>query len=107
MSEVVGHKEIGGMRFAVMSGPCKGCGATNYGISTSGPDYCGSCACGVPPELSQLRARLEKLNGEHIDALLALQIATGHKAEHMTPQMRERGEAVLAEFKKNGRLRSL
>ena len=38
----------------------------------SGPDYCGSCACGTPPEVSQLRRKLETVGRAHTDALLML-----------------------------------
>ncbi len=64
MNQVVGHEITSGERFPIMSGPCKGCGATDYGISTSGPDYCGACACGRPPELSQLQRRYDDLFAE-------------------------------------------
>lgn len=85
MNEIVGHSHVGSRRFPIMSGPCKGCGAVNYGISTSGPDYCGACARGVPPDVSRLRREMLEINGQLLTALLALQVATGHKAEHMTP----------------------
>lgn len=83
----------------MIAGPCKGCGATNYGLSTSGPDYCGACACGTPPEVSKMRREMQSASIRHIDALLALQIATGHKLDGMTPQMLDRGQAFLDAFK--------
>lgn len=82
-----------------MSGPCKGCGATNYGPSTSGPDYCGACACGVPQEVSKMRRELDDLHWKYIDALFALQIVTGHKLDSLNGTMISRGEAFLAKFK--------
>lgn len=102
MNQVIGYDVLGGRRFPRFSGPCKGCGATNYGLSTSGPDYCGSCAMGVDPGLSKLRREYDDLNGKFINALLALQIATGHKVEHMTPQMKAIGERALEQFKRDG-----
>ena len=59
-------------------GPCKGCGAEGYGISTSGPDYCGACACGVPPEISQLKQRNSKLFQDVMELNFALGLVTGH-----------------------------
>lgn len=98
-NRVVGHTTVGDQKFAIMSGPCKGCGATNYGISTSGPDYCGPCACGVPPEVSRLNRELQTLREKHIAALLALQVATGFKVDAMTPQMKDIGTRCLERFK--------
>ena len=87
-----------------MTGPCKGCGAMNYGLSTSGPDYCPACACGIPPEVTKIRRQQMETSGNLITALLALQVATGHKAEHMTPQMREIGQRALDQFRESGTL---
>lgn len=106
MNEIVGYDIFDKQRFPRFSGPCRGCGATNYGLSTSGPDYCGSCACGRPPEVSRLRRELDELSSRHMDALLALQVATGHKIDGMTTQMRQRGEECLERFKRNGTLRT-
>jgi len=79
VNEIVGHNTIStGGRFPIFSGPCKGCGATNYGLSTSGPDYCGPCAMGVKPELTQLRARYEKLSLEANAQSFAIGLLTGH-----------------------------
>jgi len=87
-----------------ISGPCKGCGATDYGLSTSGPGYCGACACGTPPEVTKMRRQQMGTSGDLITALLALQVATGHKAEHMTPQMCEIGQRALDQFRESGTL---
>lgn len=81
-----------------MYGPCKLCGAENYGLSTSGPDYCSACACGVPPEVSRLKREMAAKRDDHIDCMLALQLATGFKVEGMTPQMKQRGQAYLDKF---------
>lgn len=97
-NKIVGYEMVGDERYPIMSGPCKGCGATRYGISTSGPDYCGACACGVPPEESRLRRELESVSLKYTEALLALQIATGFKVEFMTPQMKEIGTRCLDRF---------
>lgn len=82
----------------IQKGPCKRCGAVNYGLSTSGPDYCGACACGVNPKVSQLRRDLEKSQDEKIDYMLALAVALKHKTSAFTPKMIERGEACIARF---------
>lgn len=90
-----------------MPGPCKGCGATGYGLSTSGPDYCGACACGVNPELSKLRRAYDKLSADWIDMNFALGIATG-AFPPINEHMRLRGQAVLdqraEEWKQKGHL---
>lgn len=100
MNEIIGYDTIpDGRRFPVFSGPCKGCGAKNYGASTSGPDYCAACACGINPEVSQLRAKLADLQNRHLDALCALSIATGHKIDGLTGIMRDRGDRFLESFK--------
>lgn len=36
-------------QFRAISGPCAGCGATSYGLSTGGPAICPACDC-LPPE---------------------------------------------------------
>ena len=82
-----------------MSGPCKGCGATDYGLSTSGPDFCGICACGTPPEVAKLRRELDEFHWKYLDSLFALQIVTGHKIDGLNETMLQRGRAFLAEFK--------
>lgn len=82
-----------------MTGPCKGCGATNFGLSTRGPDFCGACACGVPPEVSKLRRELDDLHWKYIDALFALQIVTGHKLAGLNKTMVKRGDDFLTKFK--------
>lgn len=104
MNQIIGYDAHGGTKFPRFSGPCKGCGAVNYGLSTSGPDYCGSCACGTPPEVTQLRRKLQELGSEHLVALLALQVATGHKVNSMTPEMRKSGEEALRRFENTGSL---
>jgi hypothetical protein len=62
VNEIVGYDTIpGGQRFPRFSGPCKGCGAVNYALSTNGPDYCPACACGVAPEASQAKREVVRL----------------------------------------------
>lgn len=79
MNEIVGYDTGStGEKFPRFSGPCKGCGAINYGLSTSGPDYCGSCACGVDPKLSQLQRRYDELFQTYAAQNFAIGLLTGH-----------------------------
>ncbi len=99
MNEVIGYDTIpGGHKFPRFSGPCKGCGAMNYGLSTSGPDYCGACACGKDPKLSQLQRRYDDLFQEYVDLQLALGLVTGHFPP-FNETMQNRAEALLAKRK--------
>lgn len=81
-----------------ISGPCKGCGATNYGLSTSGPDYCGECACGVDPRLSKQRREYDEMFTKYCALNFALGIVTGHFPP-FNDKTREIGEACLAQRK--------
>lgn len=79
MTDIVGYDTISsGQRFPRFSGPRKGCGAISYGLSTSGPDYCGSCACGVDPKLSQLQRKYDKLFNDYMAQNFAIGLLTGH-----------------------------
>ncbi len=98
-NQVVGYDTISdGRKFPRFSGPCKGCGAVNYGLSSSGPDYCGACACGVDPKLSKCRRELEEMGSKYIDALLALSLLTGHKPS-FNAKMKWRAEEFIKRFK--------
>lgn len=55
--EIVGYDEVGGKRYPRYAGPCRGCGEVNYSASTSGPDYCPACACGVHPEVTRAKRK--------------------------------------------------
>lgn len=101
MNQIVGYDEISpNHRFPRFSGPCKGCGTTNYGLSTSGPDYCGSCACGTDPELSKLRREYRELAAKYTDALLALSHLTGHKPPSaINKKCQWRAEEFIRRFK--------
>ena len=49
----------------IQKGPCKRCGAENYPLSTSGPDYCPDCACGNDiGRIKFLRERVIELQQE-------------------------------------------
>ena len=63
---------------SLIAGPCKGCGAKDYGLSTSGPDYCGACACGVDPQLTQLRREKDHLFTKYVAINFAIGLLTGH-----------------------------
>jgi len=98
MNQIVGHTEVGGNKYPILSGPCKGCGATNYGISTSGPDYCGACACGVPPEVSKLRRELEAERTKCLDMHFAIGILSGWFPP-FNEHVRKRGQDYLDKLK--------
>lgn len=79
-------------------GPCGVCGRRGYPMSVGGPSICPDCDMGIDPRHAKARRDLQALSTEHLDALLALQIALNFKVENMTPQMRERGEKFIARF---------
>ena len=98
MNEIVGNEIKSGRRYPILAGPCKGCGATNYGLSTSGPDYCGACACGRDPKLSQLQREHDELFDRYMDLNFALGIVTGHFPP-FNELTKKRGEDCLAKRK--------
>ena len=98
-NQIVGYDTISdGTQFPRFSGPCKRCGATNYGLSTSGPDFCGDCAMGRPVELIKLQRQHDERGEKYFDALCALSILLNHG--FLTDKMRERGQAFIDNFKR-------
>ena len=102
---ITGYDTVGDKRFPRFAGPCKRCGAVNYGLSTSGPDYCGACAIGRPVEEIKLRRDLEDVMEKYFDALLALQMLTGFKWPPPTKKMEWRAEEFVRRFKADADLR--
>lgn len=103
MNAIIGY--VRDRKFPRLSGPCKGCGATDYGLSTSGPDYCGACACGVNPELTKLRTEYRTLSAKYCDALLALSHLTGHKPpSKINAKCQWRAEEFIRRFKREENL---
>lgn len=99
MNEIIGYDESGsGEKFPRFSGPCKRCGSTNYGLSTSGPDYCAQCAIGTPVEEIRLRRDLMAAHDKCIDLAFALQLALGATV-FINDHCKQRAERALAEFK--------
>ena len=85
------------------TGPCHGCGVTGYGPSTSGPNYCGSCACGIPPEQSRLTRALHEANSKVLDMHLALTflLHPEQKMFNTFPGMKDRAEALVERYKRD------
>lgn len=100
MSEnvIIGYDTVGIQKFPRYSGPCKRCGAINYGQSTSGPDYCGACACGTPVEVIKLRRELSEVTDKFIDADLAVGLLTTHFPP-FNEHTQKRAESYLAKRK--------
>ena len=97
MNEIIGYDEHAGRKIPRFSGPCKRCGAENYGLSTSGPDFCGSCAIGRPVAETQLMRRYREALDRNIKLALALEVALGRPL--LTPEMQAIGEQELARVK--------
>jgi hypothetical protein len=89
-----------------IKGPCRGCGIEDYVLSTSGPEWCGACACGVPVGDTRLRKRNNELSSKLLDAYSALEIALGTHWP-LNEHMRARGQAVIDKTLKEAKAKGL